>query len=129
MPSLAIFVGHIAPIQTALVSVQHWSINLTMSNNYNPQQEDTVWPPAPSLLPPKPREPKPPFLARISIWLVVLIDIGGSIFISSFVYLDRSMGHHAIHWVDIAAEGLIPGMAIFVMHLWLRRNLLKRNSE
>ena len=129
MRLLAIFVGHIAPIQAAFVSVQHWSINLTMSNNDNPQQENTVWPPAPSLLPPKPPEPKPPLLARISIWLVALIDIGGIIFLSGFAYLNLWVGHKAIHWVDIAADGLIPGMAIFVMHLWLRSVLLKRNPK
>ena len=99
-----------------------------MSNNNNPQQEDNIWPPAPSLLPPKTPELKP-LLIRIPLWLVVCIDVGVSIFLSSFAYLRLSMGHHAIHWADIATEGLIPGMAIFVAHLWLRSVFLKRNPK
>jgi len=99
-----------------------------MGNNHDPQQENTIWPPAPSLLPPQSPEPKP-LLIRIPLWQVVFIDFGISLLLSGFAYLRLSMGHHAISWVDIAAEGLIPGVAIFGTHLWVRHVLLGRTSK
>jgi len=96
-----------------------------MNNNHDSQQEDIIWPPAPSMLPPKVPEPRP-LLLRIPLWQVVLIDIGGCIFLSGAAYLRFSIEHRAIHWAEIAAEGFIPGIGIFVMHLWLRRVLFAR---
>lgn len=67
-----------------------------------------------------------PLLLRIPLWQVVFIDIGVCIFLSGAAYLRLRMEHHAIHWADIGAQGLIPGMAIFGVHLWLRRVLFAR---
>lgn len=99
-----------------------------MSDKDKLQQEDGIWPPTPSLPPPMKLAPKP-LVVRISVWLVVLIDFGVSSLLVGLAFLRLSMGHNTIHWADTVAEGLIPGILLFGVHLWVRHFFSKRSED
>ena len=60
---------------------------------------------------------------------MVLVDLGVCIVMSGVTYLRFLVEHRPIHWPEIAAEGFIPGTAIFGVHLWVRRVLSERNAK
>lgn len=97
-------------------------------NNNETQQENTMWPPIPSLPPPERVKPKP-LLARIPIWMIALIDIGVGIILCGLAYVRLWASRPLIHWDEVAAEGLISALTMFGAHLWVRHVLLKQNPK
>ncbi len=99
-----------------------------MNDGRQTQQEDIEWPPSPSLPPPRRLEPEP-LLIRVSVRMVAFIDAGVSVILSGLAYLRLPKGHNLPYWSDIVAEGLVPGLFLFGVHLWLRRAWTKRHME
>jgi hypothetical protein len=75
------------------------------------------------------KTPQQPLIIRISVWMVALIDLAVSVFLSGLAYLRLHQIHHVTPWFDIVMEGLAPGSAMFGLHLWLRSRWPKRHTE
>jgi len=92
------------------------------------EEDDTIWPPPPSLSSPS-LQPQEPWLARLPIEMVILMDIGIGLFFSGSEYLhlwsvDKPISRH-----DVVAGGVVPGLSFFGMHIWLRFKLNKDKSR
>ena len=93
------------------------------NNNLTEDTEDgRVWPPPPSLLPPVSAQPKP-LMARITIWMAALIDMGTGLVLSGFSYLWSELSHQPVSWRDVIAQGSLLALTLFIVHLWARRKL------
>ncbi len=102
--------------------------NLNQEGTKRKPETDGVWPPPPTVPTPVPAQQNP-FIVRLSLEMLILVDAGAGLVMSGISCLDRMLSHRPIYLHDVAIDGAGMSLILFVVHLWLRSHFRNRKNS